>query len=316
MENSIALVSSADSRYFPLLVEWLQSVRRFSANEDKDICIFNAGLEPDQVQYLRDQGCIVEEPDWPCDIPEQRVRGKEFLKSCVCRPFIPQIFKGYSLYIWMDSDTWLQDYEALDLLVRGAKKSALAIAPQADRNYGKVARVQWLGPFVRKVRSFYFSNARKAFSGKVARKLLPYPTLNAGVFALRADAPHWTKWQELIVKALRKGKVFTAEQLTLGMLVHLEGYKAEFLPSWCNWLCETLPAWDDQEQCFVEPSLPHHPIGIMHLSGHDDMRVKRALEIDVQTTDEGAVHRSLRYPYFDGEKLAPVSLKESVDAAE
>lgn len=307
MNNKIAFVSSADSNYFPLLCEWLASVRRFSANEDKDVCIFNAGLEEHQIEYLKAQGCKVVEPSWPCDIADSKIQGRIFLKSCVCRPFIPHIFPGYETYIWMDSDTWLQTYEPVDLLVRAAAKGAIGISPQADRNYGKAMRVEWAGPIVRKARSFYYSNARKAFSGDVARKLFPYPTLNAGVFSLAGDAPHWAAWQELIKKALQKGKVFTAEQLTLGMLIYLEQFNAEFLPAWCNWLCENKPYWDEQEQMFVEPSLPYHPIGVMHLSGYDNMRVERSLVTEVQSVEGDDLERSLRYPFFDGERLESVS---------
>lgn len=315
MKNSIAIVSSADEKYFPLLTEWLSSIRRFSANEDKDICIFNAGMTEEQVGYLEAKGCHVVEPSWPCDIPESKLKGRVFLKSCVCRPFIPDIFPGYEVYIWMDSDTWLQTYEPIDLLVRAARKQALGICPQADRNYGKAMRIEWAGPIVSKARSFYYSNARKAFSGDIARKLFPYPTLNAGVFALAGDAPHWNAWQTLITKALNKGKIFTAEQLTLGMLVYLEKYKAEFLPAWCNWLCENKPLWDDHEQMFVEPSLPNHTIGVMHLSGYDHMRVDRSLVTELDTLEEEPVEMSLRYPFFDGEKLSDISRSDDTVSA-
>jgi len=301
-DEKVAFVSSADKNYFPLLIEWVASLQRFPSLSGHDICIFDAGLEAGQCTKLEQMGCKIIAPDWPCKIPSWKIRGRNYLKSCVCRPFIPKIFPGYDLYIWLDCDTWLQTEEAVDLLIQGAQKNALAIAPQVDRNMQRTMRVSWLGPFVKKVRSFYYSNARRAFSGKIARELCARPLLNAGVFALRGDAPHWNAWQELITKALKRGRVFTAEQLSLGVLIHLKGYKAEFLPFWCNWLCEIVPHWSEKDQAFVEPSLPHHPISVLHLCGFDEMRRDRSITEEIKTIDGNTITKTLRFPHLNGEQ--------------
>ena len=81
--------------------------------------------------------------------------------------------------------------------------------------------------------------------------------------------------------------LFTAEQLTLGMMIHLEGLPIEILPAYLHWLCEFKPLWNPQKQVFVEPFLPHETIGILHLSGFDQMRVDRSDTTDFQTTDGG-----------------------------
>ena len=309
--GKVAFISSADKNYFPLLIEWVASLQRFPGLSDKDICIFDAGLEPAQCEKLEQRGCKVVKPDWPCKIPSWKIRGRDYLKSCICRPFIPKIFPGYDIYIWMDCDTWLQTEEAVDLLIRAVQKGALAICPQVDRNMQKTMRVEWLGPFVKKLRSFYYGNAKRAFSGKIARELCTHPVLNAGVFAIKGNAPHWGAWQNLIIKALRKGRIFTVEQLTLGMLVHLHGYRAEFLPSWCNWRCEIIPFRDEEAQCFVEPSLPHHLISVMHLCGLDDMRRNREVTIEIKTTADKSIITTLRCPHLNGEN--PVIIEENGD---
>lgn len=294
----ILFVSSADSRYFPLLREWIASLRAFPQSKDMDIGIINAGLDEEQCQILttQDQVTAIAAPDWPCPLAAHRIKGRDFLKACVSRPFIPQLFPGYDLYIWMDADTWLQDWQAVEWLIAGASKNALAICPQTDRAYGKAMRIKWLGPLPWKPRSFYYSNGKRAFSRKIAQELFPHAPLNAGVFALKKEAPHWQRWQELIRKALKKGKIFTAEQLTLGMLVYLEGYRAEFLPALCNWLCETPPTWNTKTGRFAEPYIPHAPIGIMHLSGCDEMRLDRDITTTISTTDGKTAEKSYRYP--------------------
>ncbi|MCB9978881.1 MAG: hypothetical protein H6862_04685 [Rhodospirillales bacterium] len=302
----IALISSADARYYPMLREWIESVRRFPQSRDMDICILDVGLTPAQIETLRPLVTGIERAAWPKKISARRIRGREYYKACINRPFLRDYFPNYEVYVWMDADTWVQDWEAVELFIRGAQRGKLAVAPQTDRGYPRTVRVKWIGHWPWKVRSFYFTNARLAFGFETARALLPRHVLQAGVFALRGDAPHWERWQDLILKALDKGKVFTAEQLTMGMMVHLDGYPAEILPAWCHWLCEFKPLWDEESKRFVEPFLPHKEIGILHLAGCDDMRMNRSVTTDFETLadltqDRKTLALSYRYPFYDGE---------------
>ena len=301
IDKKTAFVSGCNAKYFPILAEWLHSLRSFEQGQNASVCIMDVGLTDAQVKYLKPLVDQIVKPDWPMKIPESRIRGREYLKACVCRPFIPELFKGYETFIWMDADTWIQDPRALDIYYEGARRSKLAIACQADRSYLRQIRIKWLGAMPIKMRGFYYTNALKAFGFKTAKKLLPFQVLNAGVFAMRADAPHWKRWQELVKKALIKGKVFTAEQLTLGMLTYLENYPVEILPAYCNWLCETKPLWDETTNQFIEPNLPNEIISIMHISGWDDMRLDRSLTTSFKTLQGKDVQLSYRYSGFDGE---------------
>lgn len=315
----IALVSGGDKKYFPMLLEWVHSIKSaMPETQQIDICILDAGLTQHQKESLQRITTSVKSPEWPTHTNTARIRGREFLKACAARPFIRELFPNYDVYVWLDGDTWVQDWYAVDLLIQGALKSGLAICPQADRAYGKSMRLKWLGAMPFKPRSFYYSNAKRAFGGKTARALFPYTTLNAGVFALAANAPHWDRWQSLIMQALKKGKIFTAEQLTLGMMVYLENFSAEFLPAWCNWLLTTKPVWNEEYGIFVEPYLPHTPISIMHLSGCDAMRTDRSIQENIKDTNGNTVAKSYRYPHFNGEEsqvFSPISIARNKDVA-
>lgn len=296
----VCFVSGGDKNYYPMLLEWIHSIRRFPQSAGMDICIFNAGMTEAQIEHLRQEGHIVKDAEWPCPLPAWKIRGREYMRACVARPFIPEYFPGYDIYFWMDSDTWVQDWSAVELFIEGAKTKKVTLTGQVDRAYPRQARVKWLWRWPWKVRSFYFSNARKAFGFKTAKELLPYHVLLAGAFALHKDATHWARWQTLVKQALRKGKIFTAEQLTLGVMCYREGYPFEILPAYVHWLCEFKPHWDREKGIFVEPFLPHNEIGILHLSGFDEMRVNRKLTTDFQTTDGQTVQMSYRYPALDG----------------
>lgn len=298
--SKITFVSGCDAAYYPLLREWIHSLQQCTESKNFDINILDAGLTDEQKTALEPLVKSINVPEWPAGLPSHKIHGREYLKACVCRPFLPEIFPGYGTYVWMDADTWIQNWDGIELFLKGTAKNKISLTGQVDRAYPRIMRIKWLGPWPRKVRSFYFSNARKAFGFKTAKKLLPYHVLSAGAFALRRDAPHWKRWQELTIQAAQKGNVFTAEQLGLGILCYLEGYEFEMLPAWTHWLCQFKPLWDKASQKFVEPYLPNNPLSILHLSGYDEMRLDRTLTTDFKTTDDTTIELSYRYPDFDG----------------
>jgi hypothetical protein len=297
----ILIVTGADHNYFPLMREMIYSVKKFPQAGQFDFAVLDGGLDREDLKWLRQNVNFVHAPEWPNETAKKKAAGKNHLKSCVCRPWINTYFPGYDLYIWMDADTWVQDWSAIDLYIKGAANGKLAASGQVDRGYPRSTRIKWLGPLPIKLSGFYFSNAKRAFGLGIAKKLFPYHVLQAGVFALRGDAPHWKHWQELVLKAVKRGKVFTAEQLTMGVMCHLDGYPVEILPAWTNWLCEFPPPFDAVKGKFVESYLPHHPIGIMHISGYDQMRKDRSVLTELPKLDGSSYQGTLRIPDYDGE---------------
>lgn len=299
------LISGSDHNYYPLLREWLHSVRRFQESANLAICIIDSGLTPEQRAELEPRVTKIVRPDWPNPQIKRKARGLEHLKACVCRPFIPVLFPGYQTYLWMDSDTWVQDWAGVEMFIKAAQSrpDAIAITNGADRAYGSGRRIQWLWHLPVRIRNFYFSNARKPFGARSARALLSCPVLSAACFALDGNAPHWQRWQELAIHAALKGKVFTAEQTALGYLIYLEDFQAELLPAYALWQCSTPPVRDLQDSVFTEPYTPHKKIGILHLSGIDPMRANRNATLEIQTRQGGTTAMNLRYPHYDGGRL-------------
>ena len=109
-----------------------------------------------------------------------------------------------------------------------------------------------------------------------AEQLVRFPMLNAGVFAYRRDAPHCEIWAESIRRALHVGCTLMTDQFALNEAMYRRGVLAqtELLPAWCNWVCHLcIPDWDPVGRQFVEPYLPHAPIGIVHLTAAKHDRV-------------------------------------------
>ena len=85
------------------------------------------------------------------------------------------------------------------------------------------------------------------------------------------------------------------------MSVYIDDLETEFLPLNCNWiLSNLLPKFNQDQKTFVEPYLPNHKIGIMHLAAGiwkngKDMRADKSVLIEIETLDNKKILKSLRY---------------------
>jgi hypothetical protein len=90
--------------------------------------------------------------------------------------------------------------------------------------------------------------------------------INAGVFALQRQSPAWSIWARALEDGLRRSSALI-DQLALNVAVYQRGLRHHPLPARCNWPAHhATPAWDADRRLFVEPHLPHAPIGILHLT--------------------------------------------------
>ena len=296
--KSVAIVSMSDSNFFDLLIELIESINSFEESKNVSICILDAGLTEDQLHLLKKKVKIVKKANWDIQVPDYKVKGREWLKSQVSRAYLPSYFPGFDKYLWIDADAWVNSWEAIQMYIKGSENEKLAISTSADRAYGRVLRVNWfLGSFAR-VKSQNYKHAKSSgFSEKIARRIALEPHLNIGVFCLNSNAPHWKIWQKNLEKALKSGKIFGSEQVAMNITIYNDEQEVEILPAYCNWTLLNYLKYDMKNNTFVEPYLPNHKIGIIHLAGkgHNKIRFNKNYLVDIRTTDGNFVKKSLRY---------------------
>ena len=297
-----AIVSLADANYFPLLEELVNSIKRFSESENVAICILDAGLTEDQKKNLYKKVDIIKPAEWDIEVPQYKVREKEWLKSQVSRAFLPKYFPEYEKYLWIDCDAWVNDWESVKLYFRACEKGKLGITQTMGPGYKITSKVNWLIGKLAIIKSQNFKHAVKSKIGyDKARKLAFAPHINIGVFSLEKKSTAWSSWQNNLNKTLKAGNIFGSEGLAINMSVYIDDLETEFLPLNCNWIASNLlPKYDDQEKTFVEPYLPNHKIGIMHLAAGiwkdgKDMRVDKNIQIELKNLNNKVVIKSLRY---------------------
>ena len=293
-----AIISLADSNYFELLNELVDSIKSFDQSKELAICIMDAGLKKNQIEILEKKVDHIKKAEWDIEVSNSKVKGREWLKSQVSRAFLPKYFPGFKKYIWIDADARVNSWYPIELYLKGCENKKLAIATSADRSYGRVLRAEWvLGSFAR-IKSQNYKHAKSSgFSEKIAREVALKPHLNIGVFSLEKNAPHWDVWQKNLKKALSSGKIWGSEQIAMNITIYFDNLDVEILPAYCNWTLIDQMKFDKQNNTFVEPYLPNHEIGIIHFAGknNDQIRNNKNFISKIETLDGEIIDKNLRF---------------------
>ena len=296
------IVSLADSNYFELLNELVDSIKSFEQSKDTAICILDAGLTEQQRNVLSKKVDEIKSAEWDIDVPAFKVKGREWLKSQVSRAFLPKYFPSYEKFLWIDCDAWVNDWNSVELYFKACENGKLGITQTLGPGYKIMSKVNWLFGKIAIIKSQNFKHAIKSKIGiDKARKLAFAPHINIGVFSLEKNSVGWITWQKNLEQTLKAGNIFGSEQLAINMSVYIDDLETEFLPHNCNWLVSNLlPKFNEQEDSFVEPYLPNHKLGIIHLAsgiwdGDKDMRLHKEVKINIKTLEDKILSKSLRF---------------------
>ena len=301
MKNK-AIVSLADSNYFELLNELIESIKRFEQSKNVSICVLDSGLTKEQHNELSKKVDEIKKAEWDIEVPNYKVKGKEWLKSQVSRAYLPKYFPNYEKYLWIDCDAWVNDWNSIDLYFKACNDGKLGITQTMGPGYRVMSKVKWIYGKLAIIKS---QNFKHAIASKIdinnARKLAFAPHINIGTFSLKKNSKCWEIWQKNLRKTLSAGNIFGSEGLAINISVYIDEVNTEFLPLNCNWIASNLlPKYDEKNQTFVEPFLPNNKIGIMHLAAgiwkdNKDMRLNKSIKIEIKTLENGLLNKSLRF---------------------
>lgn len=296
--SSTIIVSGGDAGYFPLLSEWVNSIRRFPEGRNAALAILDGGLTAEQTTTLQTQDVQVVRLDSPWPSLASRISGREYLRVNLTKPALDLLFPDYKVILWLDGDTWLQTWDAVPLYAEVAERGKLAVVSQASRLQTHHLRLRkrlfgWAEP-----RGILFKNARRARLGRpLAWRLADRPVLNAGAYALHRDAPHWQHWRAWQDRCLKHGRLFTSDQLSLALAIYEDGLPYEALPETCNYM----GPWrlDRSRGLLVDYYAPYNPVSIVHLAGLDAARTQTGRgAVSGLDLDDAPVDLPLRYAEF------------------
>ncbi|HUN46107.1 MAG TPA: hypothetical protein VMU85_06295 [Stellaceae bacterium] len=257
MTTRIVAVTSADANYFPLLRDMILSMQSQPGLPQLELACFDLGLAPEHIHWLKTYTDRILTPRPHFDLSAAQTNPLQL--AFLVRPFLPEYLPGFDLYLWIDSDVWLQSPDAILGMIEGASAKGMAIAHEAESAY----RFQlWLFLWTAKHFVLGYGPARGTW-------LLTRPHLNAGIFAIAHDAPHWRAWADCYQAAIgRTGRLTPHDQFALNQAIYQHRLDAAILPANANWICDRgIPMWNDEANAFCEPYAPYRTVSALHLAG-------------------------------------------------
>jgi len=300
--NKKSIITLADSNYYPMLVELIDSIKKHPESKHVSICVLDAGLTEDQVKNVEKKVYKIKKANWDIEVPKYKTVGKEWLKSQVSRAFLPSYFPEFEKYLWIDCDAWVNSWRCIELYFTACDNGKIGITQTMGPGYRIMTNVKWLFGKLAIIKSQNYKHARSSGINESDSRTIAFaPHLNIGVFSLEKKSSCWAIWQKNLQKTLSKGKIFGSEGLAINLSVYVDNAAVEFLPLYCNWISSNLlPKYDSNKETFVEPNLPNYEIGIMHLAAGiwvdgKDMRLNKDLKIDIEKINGSKILKSLRY---------------------
>jgi len=295
MFKDITIVSGGNSKYFQLLKELALSIRDKPQGKNINIVFLDGGLTSENIIYFKNLNIEIIDPGWCNHLAEKKSTGRDFLKINIAKMYLDKILPNKKTIIWIDADAWLQTLESINLFSLVANKNKLAIVSQATRLESK--NIQFKKVFTHRfveLRNILYKNARRAgLKKELIEQMQGRPTLNAGAFSLRQNAPHWERFRYWQNEILKKGRVFTSDQLAIGLTIYHEKLSYEALPDICNYINPW--RYDKINNLFVDYYAPYNPVSIVHLAGQDKNREDAAYKVEMLDLNDEIIKKSLRY---------------------
>lgn len=285
IRSRFAIATAGDDKYLGLLQGLIRSIRAWPQGAEVPVVVLDLGFGAESRAWLAGQGAHLAVPDWDHRFDRPM---PVYFKAMVSRPHLPKYLPEADTILWLDADTWIQDWSAIELLLAGAEAAGFAIVPETDRSYTPFYNG---APYISHQYEWY----KTCFDEATARALFAYPLLNCGVFAARAGAPHWQAWARLFAQSLDRAVLFVSEQTALNVMLRTAGLPLSLLPAACNWICfRSQPFCSEDGAVLLDPHLPHAPLGIIHLAGYH--YAKKDEPFALSTPGGRTLTRSLCFP--------------------
>jgi hypothetical protein len=236
------------------------SLRRVLPLHNAELAFFDLGCTSTQLAWLEARTHKLLRPKDDFNIADKE-GFQPYRLGQACRPLLPKYLPGYSTYIWMDADAWVQDPAIVKQFADTAEKNLTAIVPECDVAY----------PFLRdpaaalQFHRYKYHQWSASYGEDEARKYALLPIFNNGVFAMGAQSTIWSLWERNLALSLQRGLTALFDQLSLQKTL-LEAGGMHALPSRANWMSHyALPHRRAEDGVWIEPRLSGQPIGIIHL---------------------------------------------------
>lgn len=219
---------------------------------------FDLGLRPETKAEVAPAFDHLVAPRWDFAVSPRLREAEPHLRALTVRPWLREYLPGYDMYVWIDTDVYVQHPQTIGWFIEGALRKGMTLVPQIHHAY------------VHDQHSIRWRTQRmhRYFGADSAQRTLWQTYYNAGIFAIAHDAPHWSAWKTCFEEgiAATRGEL-ACDQSALNEAIHRHQLDVTPLPAICNWLCHlAAPLRRSDSGQFVEPGPAGREIAMLHMS--------------------------------------------------
>lgn len=267
------IISGSDQNNFWMLDNLCSNLNKLDINNLVDINIIDIDLKPDQKNKINKIVNSLKTVEWPIKL---NFKSKNWKKLLILRPYLREIFPGYKNYIWLDTDTIVQNNDFCYSFSEALKYKSLLMCPENDISYNfeksnknfKKLLLNFYKPY-----GWVYKNNLRFFGYKYAKESLFRPLFNAGVFCLRNNSLYWNIWKKKylsIVKNSSDDYCLNMDQASLNYSIYEDSSYFGILDVKYNWLLKNkLPLLNKKKMKFYKNQIPHEEISILHYTQFD-----------------------------------------------
>jgi hypothetical protein len=257
-----AIVFATDETFAPLAKGLVLSL----IDSDLCPCLLDIGCSSATLGWMADHGIQIEKFNRNQFRVPIKIQLKPYQDSQLCRPFLPELFPGFEVYVWADADIWVQNIAAIQLYreIASTQHDKIPLSPLIDISY-----------------QFFYQNGIEfveynnlwfcdVYGTEVARTYGNKAVLNSGLFALHKSSPLWNAWAHELRHIYKReyktqGTSHVAEQVALNYLVYSRNALVP-MDAAANYNCHVGQAKRSPNGRVVIDSPPYREIDIIHLT--------------------------------------------------
>ena len=252
------LVTASDKAFFPFLEEALELLLETHCSEIAAIGLLDLGLGAEQKSNFENRGVRVVKPDFNVAAQHAPLLNTGQALASVARLDLRDYFPGFDVYVWFDADAWVQSPEFLGAFIAGARARGAAVAREDGLGY-RFSEIE---------KRWWYGHMRALYGKLLGTYLCNRTSINIGVLAIDAMAPHWRLWKKRVWEAVERMKRLDIDQHAFFAVLYLDRLDVQFMPARFNWICTlSTPVWDADRGLFCVPGESHDPISVLHLAG-------------------------------------------------
>ncbi len=269
-----AIVFALDEAFAPLGKGLVLSLRALGLPDPSiQVCLIDIGCSEKTRQWMEEHACRIVPFDPEIVSVVTPASGSNYMKAQICSPFIPQFFPGYSWYLYLDADVWVQKRDSLTLALSAARSSPdrVVLAPFLDFSYSFNYTAPSEENYLRFL-TYFYEWYDVSYGTAVAESMKGRALFSSGVFAMSAGCPLWQRYADELRTVFARdysAKPFAlhlAEQTALNYLIYSTGAYVP-LEAIHNYNCHVGSVErDSQSGEIVLTYPPRRSIGIVHLS--------------------------------------------------